>query len=311
MASSDPPPDSANPVTLTAVYYNSFKSLAPRATATGFRTHPLRHRQLGPGSPLPRAAEDFLLNSKLRRGDRETTVSVEAYFADSGLTMLSLANAELPSPDERALSRGVELPMRFDAVVARRRTTRSFTGDSWDLEQLCTALRIADGVTMSGSVPLTTGGDVTLKFRAAPSGGGIYPVELCVVALRIESLPRGIYRFNPTRDSLVHYGDEHAADRFVAACAVPDDSMPLSRACAVVALVGYPWRSMRKYGPRGLRLTFLEAGAIAEHLNLAVTALGYGSVDCASFYDAEAEAALDLDGHHQVLLHTVVIGCPG
>jgi len=311
MADDEQVPDSSVAVTLAAVYYNSFKSLAPRAAATGFRSNSLRHRQIGAGSRLPRVAEEFLLNSKLKRGDRETATSVETYFGDAGLKMLSLTGAELAAPNDRPLAHGVNLPMRFDAVVAKRHTVRSFTGDPWDFDHLCTSLRVGGGVTRAATVPLMSGGDVTLRFRAAPSGGGIYPVELCVVALRIEGLPRGIYRFNPTKDALVHQGGEDAADRFVASCAVPDESISLSRACAVVALVGYPWRSMRKYGPRGLRLAFLEAGAIAEHLNLAVTALGYGSVDCASFYDVEAEEALGLDGHHQVLLHTVVIGCPG
>jgi len=225
--------------------------------------------------------------------------------------MLSLTGVEPASPDELPLAHGVALPMQFDAVVAKRRSVRLFTGDPWDFDHLCTSLRLAAGVTRAASVPLMSGGDVTLKFRATPSGGGIYPVELYVVALRVEGLPRGTYRFNPTKDTLVHHGGEGAADRFVASCAVPDESLSLSRACAIVALVGYPWRSMRKYGPRGLRLAFLEAGAIAEHLNLAVTALGYGSVDCASFCDVEAEEAVGLDGHHQVLMHTVVIGCPG
>jgi SagB-type dehydrogenase family enzyme len=311
MAENVPAPDASTAVTLAAVYFNSFKSLAPRAMATGFRTNLLRHRQIGAGSRSPRPAEDFLLNSKLQRGDRENATSVETYFGDAGLKMLSLAGTEPAPPGERPLTRGVELPMRFDAVVARRRTVRTFTGDHWDFDHLCTSLRVAAGVTRTASVSLMSGGEVTLNLRATPSGGGIYPVELHVVALRVEGLSRGAYRFNPTRDTLVHQGGEEAAERFVASCAVPDESISLSRACAVIALVGYPWRSMRKYGPRGLRLAFLEAGAIAEHLNLSVTALGYGSVDCASFFDVEAEEALGLDGHHQVLLHTVVIGCPG
>jgi SagB-type dehydrogenase family enzyme len=311
MADSDDGRGSDKAVTLAAVYYNSFKSLAPRTRATGFRTSPLRHRHLGAGSTLPRVAEEFLLNSKLQRGDRETATSVETYFGDAGLKMLSLVGSEFGEGHIYPLSRGVALPMRFDEVVGKRRSVRSFTGDPWDLDQLSTTLRLADGVTRAASVSLMSGGEVTLRFRSSPSGGGVYPIDIHVVALNVDGLPRGIYRFNPVQESLTREAPDDAADRFLASCAVPDESISVSRASAVLALVGYPWRSMRKYGARGLRLAFLEAGSIAEHVNLTIVALGYGSVDCASFYDVEAEEALGLDGHHQVLLHTIVVGCPG
>jgi SagB-type dehydrogenase family enzyme len=65
---------------------------------------------------------------------------------------------------------------------------------------------------------------------------------------------------------------------------------------------------MRKYGNRGLRFLFLEAGAMAQNIHLACEALGLGSFDCASVYDDEVHEALGIDGLHESLLHTVIIG---
>jgi SagB-type dehydrogenase family enzyme len=79
----------------------------------------------------------------------------------------------------------------------------------------------------------------------------------------------------------------------------------------LLLLVGRPWRSMRKYGARGMRHVFLEAGAMAEHVHLAATALGLGSVDCSSVYDDEAHEALGMDGLYEALLHVVVVGSEG
>jgi SagB-type dehydrogenase family enzyme len=92
---------------------------------------------------------------------------------------------------------------------------------------------------------------------------------------------------------------------------MPDEQISVSRANAVFLLIGQPWKSMRKYGPRGLRLLFLEAGAISQNVHLATAALGLGSVDCASVYDDEAHEVLGLDGLHEVLLHVLILGSIG
>ena len=69
-----------------------------------------------------------------------------------------------------------------------------------------------------------------------------------------------------------------------------------------------PWRSMRKYGPRGLRFAFQEAGAIAQQINLICTALGLASVESSSFYENELNEALKLDGIFETATHTMTVG---
>jgi SagB-type dehydrogenase family enzyme len=96
----------------------------------------------------------------------------------------------------------------------------------------------------------------------------------------------------------------------VAAFAIPEEVIALNRAALVLLLVGRPWKVLRKYGDRGIRYLFVEAGALAENVHLACGALGLGSVDCASVHDNELHAALGFDGEFRMLVHTVVIGVP-
>jgi len=296
---------------MASVYYNSYKTMGPHADATGFRTHALRHRATDV-SRLDRSAESFLINSRLERHDRETEVSIEEYFSDPGLVMLSKSGQEELDPGTSIkLPPGLDLPMDFSNVIAARRSRRAFTGDPWSLVELATVLRAAAGITGKANVPLLTGGSVDFSFRATPSGGGVYSVDLYIVALNITGLEPGIYRFVPVADVLVKVGDNDNAEQFLASSTVPDELIAIRSASAVIAMIGHSWRAMRKYGPRGLRLSFLEAGALSEHINLATTALGYASVDCASFVDAEVHEAMLLDGLYQALLHTVVVGCDG
>ena len=67
---------------------------------------------------------------------------------------------------------------------------------------------------------------------------------------------------------------------------------------------------MRKYGDRGVRYMFIEAGAIAENIHLASGAIGIGSVDCASIHDDQMHSALGIDGESSLVVHAVVLGAP-
>jgi SagB-type dehydrogenase family enzyme len=295
---------------VSAIFNNSYRALNPWVEATGFRTHGLRYRSLG-RSQFLRTADDFLVNSRYLEHDRETEESIRGYFLDPGVVMLSMLGQEERSGfQEIPLPAGVKLRREFGQVLSGRRSRRNYTGDPMELPYLATIVRSASAITAKAAVDCTDGSQSTLSFRTAPSGGGLYPIDLYVASLRVDRLKRGIYRYDPLTDSLALLGGEEEVDRVMKAFAVPEEIIALSRACVALLLVGYPWRSMRKYGQRGVRYLFIEAGAIAQSVHLATEALGLGSVDCASVYDDEAHEALSLDGVSQMLVHAMVVGHP-
>jgi SagB-type dehydrogenase family enzyme len=293
--------------TSAALLANSYRSVDPWVDSTGLRTHALRHRTLS-HSRDPRLAEEFLLNTRFNRRDRETEASIQAYLVDSGLALVARVGE-----GEDGAGRTIELPpsieLRRDVgeVLVRRRSRRQYTGDAIGADFLATIVRCAAGITAEATVELVGGGETTVRFRAAPSGGGLYPVHLYVAALCVTGVERQLYLYDPRRDVLVHHG---GVEGLLDACPVSDNLISVGRAAAVALLVGQPWRSMRKYGPRGLRLLFLEAGAMAQNIHIATEALGLGSVDCASFVDDDVHRVLGIDGLHETLVHAVVIGEP-
>lgn len=104
--------------------------------------------------------------------------------------------------------------------------------------------------------------------------------------------------------------DQSALKKLLTTFSIPNEQITYKKASAIFMLVGSPWRSMRKYGARGLRFMLQEAGAISQNTHLTVTALGLGSVDCASLYDDEVQEILNIDGRYNTLLHTMLIGVP-
>ena len=76
----------------------------------------------------------------------------------------------------------LESAVSLESAIATRRSVREFTQDSLSLEDLSQLLWAGQGIT-----------DKAEGLRAAPSAGALYPMELRVVAQRVEGLAPGLY----------------------------------------------------------------------------------------------------------------------
>jgi SagB-type dehydrogenase family enzyme len=292
-----------------AISANNLRSVKPSIASTGLRAHPFRYDALRYATG-GRIAEEFLVNSRLRRGDAEMGLSVEGYTTEPEVTMLSLLGRERRHVSRRiSLPKSVDLRMGLGEVIQRRQSVRRYTGDAMSLVYLATIVRLACGIMEHTAG--TEDGSSGVAHRSTPSGGGLYPIDLHIAALRVESLSRAIFVYDLRHDELWQTSDEAGVNALLRALALPDQIITEEKASAICLLVGRPWRSMRKYGDRGMRYVFLEAGAMAEHISLAAVALGLGSVHCGSLYDDEAHEALQIDGLYEALVHSVFLGFPG
>jgi SagB-type dehydrogenase family enzyme len=305
--------DSLDPVALAltgqALDVNSTKEICPQVESIALRTAGLRYRTLS-FSKANRLAEEFLINTRTVRHDRESEISILNYYEDASTLLLSMTDrTEAAGFRSVSLPESVPLRMELGEVIRLRRSHRVYTGDPLPLDYLATIVRAAVGYTAETDVDLSSGGQVKLKFRSTPSGGRLMPLQLYVAAINVSKLKRGVYRYDSFGDSLSQVGEGAMVDRLLSCIASPEEILSMSRANALVLFIGKPWRSMRKYGARGMRFVFMEAGYIAQNIHLAVAGLGFGSVDCASIYDDEVHEALNIDGLFETLVHSVVIGC--
>ncbi|MCH0555574.1 MULTISPECIES: SagB/ThcOx family dehydrogenase [unclassified Streptomyces] len=295
---------------LSSVASTARRTISPGLAGVGLRTHALRLDNLS-SDRFPRPAEEFLLASRLRRCDRETLLSIASYGADCEVVTRSRIDREPEAgADLLPLAPSSPLEAGLTAAVASRRSVRTWSGEPVRQEELAAVVRHAASVTAEGVADLMTGGTVPVALRAAPSAGGLYPVQLWVAVRRVAGMDPGVLRYLPDRDALARHAGPEAVDTLLASFDVQDGTVELDRAAAVLLLVARPWRAMRKYGPRGMRFVFHEAGAIAQNAHLAVTALGLGAVDFSGFYDDESNNALDIDGVYECLVHTVIVGTP-
>jgi SagB-type dehydrogenase family enzyme len=146
-------------------------------------------------------------------------------------------------------------------------------------------LRVGAGVVRTRTL---AGGD-PYHFRAYASAGALYPVEIYPVT------PDGVFHFHPRELVLrrLREGD------FRAMLGEPD-------AAAVLVFTGILWRTAWKYGERGYRHLFWDAGTMLANL---LALAGDDELRLVTgFVDDDVNRLVGADGRHEAVLALLALG---
>jgi SagB-type dehydrogenase family enzyme len=189
-------------------------------------------------------------------------------------------------------------PALLDDVLLGRESARGFGPGSVGIAELAAVLRRCQGVTRDND-----DNDYPRPFRVVPSGGALYPLEIYVWARDVAGLEAGLYHYDPLSDELDVLGPRDLSPAFV--------QRDLVETAPVVLLVSAVFfRTVFKYGERGYRFALLEAGHLVQNALLASAARGLASVPVGGYFDRELDRALGIDGLHESVLYTVLLGGP-
>ena len=171
--------------------------------------------------------------------------------------------------------------MSLEETIDKRRSVRSFLSTSLTNNQLSQILWACQGIT-----------DPQWNFRAAPSAGSLYPLEVYVVN------SNGVYHYDPLKHSLtqVTKGDKRPNLSRAALAQNYIEEAPIN--ILITALFN---KTRTKYGSRAERYVHMEAGHAAENVQLQAVALDLGSVCIGSFWDDVVNSTLGLPPEHEPL----------
>jgi SagB-type dehydrogenase family enzyme len=185
-------------------------------------------------------------------------------------------------------------------VMARRETARALVPRTIRLEQLATMLNFGYGVTRD----LRQQG-FPRAFRVVPSGGALYPLELYFYSSHVDGLAPGIYHYNAVLHDLRFLRPGDFSEQIERGLVEP----ALARGASLLVFTTAIFeRSVFKYGDRGYRFVLLEAGHVAQNMNLAVTALGLGCVNMGGYFDRNIDSFLEIDGLTHSCIYMMAVG---
>lgn len=206
---------------------------------------------------------------------------------------------ELPSPRP--------LIMALDEVFQKRQSCRNFSGEPLDAEDLATVL---------SSLRITRRGysaefeEVPMSMRTYPSPGGLYPVEVYVLALNGSDIDQGVYHLDFETHNLERIG-ELPVPEDLSRMVGDHDSEYVPKASFAVVMTAVMPRSTVKYESLGYRFSLIESGMVGQHLSLAATSENIGNLFWGSYYDDQVHDLLKVDGVDEVVTNFIWLGKEG
>jgi len=222
--------------------------------------------------------------SIMRRDDLGPVPRPPVYKSYPGVPRIDLPRPPLPETES------------LWSILNKRRSRRRYTSEPISIEELSTLLWATQGVSLNTP---------QYQFRTAPSAGALYPVETYLSIHNVRDMGQGIYHFNVfdfalEEISLGDHGDTLAR-------AALDQTM-VARGAVLFIWTAIVLRAMWKYRNRCIRYIFMDAGHIAQNLQLVATALNLGCCPIGAFYDQEVNEVLGVDGEEETTIYLAAVG---
>lgn len=189
----------------------------------------------------------------------------------------------------------------FEEVLRKRRSSEGhILGNILSIPILSYILRCGYGLQ---------GGDGDGKRalnRTAPSGGGLYPLEVYVFLFKqTDTCVPGIYHYNVGNHSLEPVVLAPLSRQDIHSFAPEQEWLQDTNGMICIASVFQ--RTIEKYGSRGYRYILLEAGHVAQNMLLAGTEKGVNIIPIGGVEAGEIEKKLGLSNGEEGVVYTLFL----
>lgn len=182
---------------------------------------------------------------------------------------IALAKNTIKLPEPKTAGK-----LSVEESIFHRRSERSFYPQELSLDQISQLLWAGQGIT-----------DKTWGFRAAPSSGALYPLNLYVVK------KDGVFEYIPDGNKLIQIAEDDRRPQLVRASL---GQTYIADAPLVVVVTGNFRITEAKYGQRAYRYLNMEIGHVAENIVLQAVSLGLVSIPIGAFWDDVVAKTLEL-----------------
>lgn len=222
------------------------------------------------------------------RNNKTETVDTSSIADKSGnITDKSLQNIKKTDMNIKLPAPVTDGEMSLEKAISLRRSVRNYKNARIKLSELSQLLWAGQGIT-----------DKSGNFRAVPSAGALYPLEIYIYSGNVEELENGIYKYSPENHELflIISGDKNT--ELVNKIYSKDW---LVNAPLFIVIAGVYERTAVKYGERAKRYVHMESGHSAQNICLQATALGLASLTIGAFDDESLHKLTGMEKNEQPL----------
>lgn len=202
------------------------------------------------------------------------------------LSYLFLNSNDGGEMSEKSSEKRFELPdVRYESntsveeALQNRRSVRNFSDKPLLLTDVSQLLWAAQGFTDNRGL------------RTSPSAGALYPLEVYIIADRVDGLKSGIYKYNP-KEHNIRLIKQGAFLSELSGAALGQTSVGDCSAALVYSAI-YE-RTTQKYGDRGIKYVHMEVGHSAQNVCLQAIALNLSTVVVGAFNDSEVKSLINM-----------------
>ena len=206
-----------------------------------------------------------------------------------------------PAPFKRYMGRA-PVPLTRDLTLSTTPAASMLSGaprrvveGPWDERRLARLLFFSNGVSR---VTRPRMGEA-VYFRTAMSAGNLHPIEIYVVCGDLDGVPAGIHHFAPLEFGRTELRRGDFRDALATVAADPR----VADAPVTLVVTGIPWRTAWKYGERGWRHLYWDAGTMLANL----LALEPSASVRVGFADGPVSGLIGVDGVSEFPLALVVL----
>lgn len=183
-------------------------------------------------------------------------------------------------------------------LLASRRTSRGFSPGELPWRAIATLLLLGYGSKPGG-------------LGVVASAGSTRPIRFALWSRSVSGVASGLHSIDMSKvdPAVINSGlgavvatDVEISELFLTT------ELKIGDSAATIFLLADITDICHRYGPRGYRYALLEAGAVAQSLSLACTALGIAHAPIGAFRDDRVAGILG--GGNLLALHSLVLGLP-
>ncbi|MFN4245095.1 MAG: SagB/ThcOx family dehydrogenase [Brevinematia bacterium] len=181
----------------------------------------------------------------------------------------------------------------LETAIYKRRSIRNYSHKTLKIEDISTILWAGQGITLEKE-----------GLRSVPSAGALYPIELYLVSYKVENLKPGVYKYFPHNHHIKLTKEGDFRESLFSACLLQEWIRECNASIVISAIFE---RTTKKYGERGKKYVYIEAGCVAQNIHLVSERLGIGTVIVGAFSENEVKKIISME-HNEIPIALMPLG---